>query len=158
MSTMSVNSVAALNGVTSPKHILLSILATLSGGKISEAVGAFSDQFTFIDNALGLTFTDKNHLTEFFQKSRELFPDTELVVISAIECGDHVVAQWKLTAVEVLPYPGLGSANFRRPFSLPGLSVVEFKHARIVNWSDYYDLPTSRRMGLGAFFEEWIEL
>jgi hypothetical protein len=158
MSTSTINPDAVLAGVRSPKRILLSVVAALSGGKISEAVGAFGDQFTFTDNALGLGFRDKTCLTEFFQKSRELFPDTESVVTSMFESGDHVIAQWKLTAVEVVPYLGLGSTNFRRPFSFPGVSVVEIKHARIVNWSDYYDLPGSRRMGLGAFFEEWIEL
>ena len=156
MSTTSINSGAALTGVKSPKRILLSVVAALSGGKISEAVGAFSDQFTFTDNALGLAFNDKNRLTEFFQKSRELFPDTEVVVTSTFESGDHVIAEWKLTATEVVPY--FGSTNYRRPFSLPGVSVVEVKDGRIINWLDYYDLPTSRRMRLGAFFEEWIEL
>jgi steroid delta-isomerase-like uncharacterized protein len=158
MSTSAINADAALTGVRSPKRILLSVVAALSGGKISEAVGAFSDQFTFTDNALGLAFSDKTRLTEFFQKSRELFPDTKLVVTSTFESGDRVIAEWKLTATEVVPYLGLRTTSFRRPFSLPGVSVVEIKHARIVNWSDYYDLPTSRRMGLGAFFEEWIEL
>jgi steroid delta-isomerase-like uncharacterized protein len=158
MSTTSMNSDGALTGVRSPKRILLSVVVALSRGKISEAVGAFSDQFTFTDNALGLAFKDKTRLTEFFQKSRGLFPDTEVVVTSTFESGDHVIAEWKLTAMKVVPYLGLRTTSFRRPFSLPGVSVVEIKHTRIVNWSDYYDLPTSRRMGLGAFFEEWIEL
>jgi steroid delta-isomerase-like uncharacterized protein len=158
MSTSAINADAALTGVRSHKRILLSVVAALTGGKISEAVAAFNDQFTFTDNALGLAFSDKNRLTEFFQKSRELFPDTEVVVTSTFESGDRVIPEWKLTATEVVPYLGLRTTSFRRPFSLPGVSVVEIKHARIVNWSDYYDLPTSRRMGLGAFFEEWIEL
>ena len=158
MSTMSINSGAALTGVRSHKRILLSTVAAISGGKISEAVAAFNDQFTFTDNALGLAFSDKTRLTEFFQKSRQLFPDTKLVVTSTFESGDHVIAEWKLTAMEVVPYLALRTTSFRRPFSLPGVSVVEIKHARIVNGSDYCDLPTSRRMGLGAFFEEWIDL
>jgi steroid delta-isomerase-like uncharacterized protein len=158
MSTTSINSDAALTGVRSHKRILLSVVAALTGGKISEAVAAFNDQFTFTDNALGLAFSDKTRLAEFFQESRELFPDTKLVVTSTFESEDHVIAEWKLTATEVVPYLGLRTTSFRRPFSLPGVSVVEIKHARIVNWSDYYDPPTSRRMGLGAFFEEWIDL
>jgi hypothetical protein len=43
MSTSAINADAALTGVRSPKRILLSVVAALSGGKISEAVGAFSD-------------------------------------------------------------------------------------------------------------------
>jgi len=156
MSTKSIDSETALTGVRSTQHILPSIVAALSGGNISEAVGAFNDDFTFTDHALGLSFTDKPRLTEFFQKARELFPDTVVTVISTFESGDHVIAEWKLTATEVVHY--LGSIKFRKPFSLLGVSVVEIKDARIVQWSDYYDLPTSRRMALGSFFEEWIEL
>ena len=151
---MSPNTV--LTDVKSPQGILLSIVAALNGGKIPEAVDAFNDEFTFNDHALGLAFTDKTRLTQFFQKSRELFPDMVVTVTSTFDAGDHAIAEWKLLATETGPY-GSGSMQFRRPFSLLGVSVVEIKDAQIIHWSDYYDLATSRRMGLGAFFEEWIE-
>jgi steroid delta-isomerase-like uncharacterized protein len=145
-----------LSDVKSPQGILLSIVAALNGGKIPEAVDAFNDEFTFNDHALGLAFTDKTRLTEFFQKSRELFPDTVVTVTSTFESGNHTIAEWKLAATETAPY-GSGSMYFRRPFSLIGVSVVQINDARIIRWSDYYDMATSRRRSLGAFFEECIE-
>lgn len=156
MSTRNSNTDVDLNGVKSSQHILQSIVSALNGGKISEAVGAFNDHFIFTDNALGLAFSDKTRLTEFFQKSRELFPDMVVTVTSTFDSGDHAIAEWKLLATETVPY-GSGSMHLRRTFSLLGVSVVEIKDAQIIHWSDYYDLATSRRIGLGAFFEEWIE-
>jgi hypothetical protein len=68
--------------------ILQSVLAALNEGKISQAVDQFDDHFTFNDRALDLAFTDKGRLIEFFQKTRELFPDTVLEVDSTFQCGD----------------------------------------------------------------------
>src|SRR5260370_28617975 len=139
-----------LTDVKSPQGILLSIVAALNGGKIPEAVDAFNDEFTFNDHALGLAFTDKTRLTEFFQKSRELFPDTVVTVTSTFESRNHTIAQWKLAETQPLPY-GSGSMYFRRPFSLIGVSVVQIKDARIIRLSDYYYIATSRRTPLYSF-------
>ena len=59
--------------MTGPGSILQSVLAALSDGRISEAVAQFDEPFEFNDHALTLEFTQKTRLTEFFQKSRELF-------------------------------------------------------------------------------------
>jgi hypothetical protein len=136
------------------RHILKSALTALGDGRISEVMDAFDDRFTFDDQALKLQFTDKERLSEFFRKGRELFPDTALEVISTFECGNHVVAEWKITAREVMP---LGSMQLRLPISFQGASIVRIENQRIASWSDYYDQNTSRRFRLGAFFEEWIE-
>jgi len=136
------------------QHILKSALTALSEGRISEVVDALDDRFTFDDQALRLQFTDKERLSEFFRKGRELFPDTALEVISIFECGNHVVAEWKITAREIMP---LGSLQLRLPISFQGTSIVRIENQRIASWSDYYDQNTSRRFRLGAFFEEWIE-
>ena len=61
--------------VTAPRRILESMLTALSEGKIVEVVEQFDDRFTLIDHALAIEFTDKERLTEFLHKSRELFPD-----------------------------------------------------------------------------------
>jgi SnoaL-like domain len=102
--------------------ILQSVLAALNEGKISEAVDQFDDRFTFTDHALDLEFTDKGRLIEFFQKTRELFPDTVVEVVSSFQCGDHAVAEWKLTGTtETVPY---GSKRLRFPIWLRGTSIV----------------------------------
>jgi ketosteroid isomerase-like protein len=135
--------------------ILQSVLAALNEGKISEAVDQFDERFTFTDHALDLKFTDKGRLIEFFQKTRELFPDTVLEVDSTFQCGNHAVAEWKLTATtQTLPY---GSKRFRFPISLRGTSIVRTENGRITVWSDYYDKNRSWRFSLAAFFTEWIE-
>ena len=137
-------------------QILQSALAALNQGRFSEGVKHFDEDgcFRFRDHALALEFTDKARLTEFFEKSHELFPDTTLEVISLFEDGEHAIAQWKISATHTVPY---GSISYRFPISLFGATIVRVEKERIVQWSDYYDQSSSRRMSLGAFFTDWIE-
>ena len=135
--------------------VLRSVFAALNERNISRAVDQFADDFVFDDYALDLQFTDKGRLTEFFQKSRELFPDTVVEVDSSFQCGDHAIAEWKLTATtQAVPY---GSTRFRIPITLRGTSIVRTENGRITYWSDYYDKNRSWRFSLAAFFTEWIE-
>src|SRR5215472_719871 len=155
MHTTDMNPDTASIGVSAPKRILQSVLAALNEGKISKAVDQFDDHFTFTDHALDLEFTDKGRLVEFFQKSRELFPDTVVEVDSTLQCGDYVIGGWKLTATtQTVPY---GSTRFAIPISLRGTSIVRVENRRITHWSDYYDRNRSWRFSLAAFFTEWIE-
>jgi ketosteroid isomerase-like protein len=155
MHTTDMNPDTASIGVSAPKRILQSVLAALNEGKISKALDQFDDHFTFTDHALDLEFTDKGRLVEFFQKSRELFPDTVVEVDSTFQCGDYVIAEWKLTATtQTVPY---GSTRFAIPISLRGTSIVRVENRRITHWSDYYDRNRSWRFSLAAFFTEWIE-
>ena len=155
MHTTDMNPDTASIGVSAPKRILQSVLAALNEGKISKAVDQFDDHFTFTDHALDLEFTDKGRLVEFFQKSRELFPDTVVEVDSTFQCGDYTIAEWKLTATtQTVPY---GSTRFAIPISLRGTSIVRVENRRITHWSDYYDKNRSWRFSLAAFFTEWIE-
>ena len=138
----------------SPEEILQSALAALSEGRVTEVVAQFDDHFTFNDHALTLEFNDKIRLTEFLNKSRELFPDTTLEVLSIFEDGDHIMGQWKLSATQAVPY---GSISYRFPISLFGATIVRVKDGKIVQWTDYYDQSSSRRVGLAGLFTEWIE-
>ena len=95
MRTSNVRSITALDNVSAGKPILQSVLDALNEGRISEAVAQFDDHFTFTDHALDPEFTDKSRLIEFFQKTRELFPDTMVEVDSSFQCGDYVSAEWK---------------------------------------------------------------
>jgi hypothetical protein len=117
-------------------------------------VAQFDDRFQFNDHALTLELTEKTHLTEFFEKSRELFPDTTLEVVSVMESEDHAVAEWRLTATQtgaLLWLYELSFANFR----FRGI-IIRVEHRRIVEWSEYYDQSSSRRMSLAAHFTEWV--
>jgi ketosteroid isomerase-like protein len=143
----------ALTEVNAPADTLQSALTALSNGQISKAVDLFDKKFTFSDQALQLEFQDKGQLSEYFQKLRELFPDTVIEVISTFECGDHVIAEWRVTASEIASY---FAQQIRLPILLSGVSVVHIENGRITRWTDYYDKNASRRIKLAAFFTEWI--
>ena len=134
--------------------VLRSVFAALNRRNISRAVDQFADDFAFNDYALNLEFSDKGRLTEFFQKSYELFPDIVVELVSTFECGDHAIAEWKLTATQIEQF---GSRSFRFPIVLRGSTIVQIEKGRVAHWSDYYDQLKSRRGPLKAFFEEWIE-
>ena len=154
MNTM-VESASVTTPVSAPHHILQSVLAALNRGNIAEAVDQFEDQFTFKDQALGLEFADKARLSDFFHKSREFFPDAVLEVTTTMACKDRVIAEWKITATEMVPY---GALQLRAPISFPGASIVRIRDGRITDWYDYYDQSQSRRIKLAAFFTDWIAL
>jgi steroid delta-isomerase-like uncharacterized protein len=141
--------------LNAPRAILQSALTTLSAGRIPQVVARFDDCFKFNDNALALEFSEKTRLTEFFEKARELFPDTTLEIVSVMESGDRAVAEWKLTATQTVPF--FGNTAYRFPISVRGATVIRVEQGRIVEWSDYYDQSSSRRMSLAAHFTEWVE-
>jgi hypothetical protein len=140
--------------VDAPRSILQSALAALSDGRISEVVAHFDKQFKFNDHGLGLEFTEKARLIAFLEKSRELFPDTALKIVSLFQIGDYAFAEWRLIAAQTLSY---ASIRYRIPIDIPGCTIVRVKNAKIVQWSDYYDQRSARRMILAACFTEWIE-
>ena len=144
-----------LSRASAPRRIFESVLEELNRGKISQAVNQFEDDLTFNDHAVGLDFTDKGRLTEFFEKCREYFPDAAVEMISIFECGDGVVAEWKLNATETVPF---GSMQLRKPISVRGTSIVQIQNGRVTRWSDYYDSVATRRFKVTALFEGWVEL
>ena len=94
-------------------------------------------------------------LAEFFQKTRELYPDYSLQTNKQFAIGDHVITQWTLdvTITETF-YVGLTK---RTPISISGISVVRTKNGETTDWADYYDGLTARRTALSARLTEWIE-
>ena len=154
MSTTYIEKERVLSGAVTPVDVLQSVLAALNRQNISRAIDQFADDFTFNDYALDLQFKDKERLTEFFQKACELFPDTVAEVVSTFECGDHAIAEWKLTGTQIEQF---GSRSYRFPIVLCWSTIVQTKNGRVAHWSDYYDQLTSLRGPLKAFFEEWIE-
>jgi hypothetical protein len=94
-------------------------------------------------------------LAEFFQKARELYPDSSLQIARILVSGDYVITQWILHTVVTEPFYGGLSRTF--PISLNGVSIVRMENGKIKDWSDYYDGLKSRRTALAAHFEEWVE-
>ena len=64
------------------------VLTHLKNGKIEEAVADVAEDFRFNDRGLGLEFTDRERLREFFLKQRELYPsssfETTTILIARI--------------------------------------------------------------------------
>jgi hypothetical protein len=139
--------------INGPRAVLRSALAALSDGRISEVVEQFADRFTFVDHALALEFEDKLRLAEFFEKSREVFPDSAFEIRSMFESGNHAIAEWRLSATESVP---LASISHRVPVSLQGSTILCVEKGKIVRWSEYYD-QSNLPIKLTAFFREWIE-
>ena len=141
---------------TAPSGILHAFLAASWHGNVGEAADQFSDRFTFTDHALGLEFKDKERLTEFLAKTRELFPDTQRTDKTICSSEDGVISEWTLTAT--LSEPFLGGRIRRVPIRVQGISVVQIQNGKITRWSDYYDQLTARRFGLASWSTEWTEL
>jgi steroid delta-isomerase-like uncharacterized protein len=134
----------------------LPVLTHLNNGNIDQAIARFAEEFTFKDRGIGLEFKDKERLAEFFQKTREFFPDSFLHIDSILVSVDHVVSEWTLHTTVTEPL--FGGVSRKVQVALYGVSVVRTKNGKITDWLDYYDGLTSRRTALAAHFEDWVEL
>ena len=136
------------------RELVLAVLTRLQKGEINEAIACFAESFQFNDWGIGLEFSDKRRLAEFFQKTRELNSSlqTDMMLVS----GNLVISQWTLHTV--LTEPFYGGLSRKLPISLHGASIVRVENGKVREWSDYYDGLKSRRTALGAHFEEWVEL
>jgi steroid delta-isomerase-like uncharacterized protein len=143
-------------GVEAPEEAVLSALTFLRNGQIDDATACFAEPFRFKDHGIGLEFTDKGHLADFFQKARQFYPGSLLHTDSMFVSGDHVITEWTLQSTLTEPfYAGLSR---KVPVVFHGVSIVQTDNGKITEWSEYYDGLTSRRTALAAYFTEWIEL
>ena len=136
--------------------VVWTVLMHLKNGKISEATACFAEKFEFKDRGIGLEFNNRERLAEFFQKTRELFPNSSLQTDRIFVSGDYVIAEWTLETTITEPF--FGAVSRKVPISLRGASIVRIDNGEIIDWSDYYDGLTSRRTALASFFTEWVEL
>jgi len=136
-----------------PAHIVRTALADLSNGRVAEAVALFADRFIFEDHALGLTFTDRRRLGEYFERALELCPDATVEVTSVLEIGEQVIAEWRLTGTENVVF----WRQLHLPIVVAGISSVRVENGRIASWSDFYDGARARRASLAASFVDWVE-
>jgi hypothetical protein len=134
---------------------VLSALTRLKNGKIEDAVADFAENFRFNDRGLGLEFTDRERLLEFFRKERELYPSSSFQINNILVAEDHVIGEWVLKYSIKEPFYGKTVRDV--PVSLRGVSVVRTKRGKITEWSDYYDGLISRRTALASHFTDWIE-
>jgi ketosteroid isomerase-like protein len=153
---MAIEKNVALNGSGTSEAVLRDVLTALAEGIIDRAINHFSEQFAFNDYGIGLEFRDKEQLTEFFQKERELYPDAVRPPDAVFVSGNHVSAEWTLRFTVTEPL--FGGQYRKLPICVHGSSIVQIEDGEITRWSDYYDGLSSRRTGLASHFTEWIEL
>jgi steroid delta-isomerase-like uncharacterized protein len=139
----------------SPQKVVSAVLRQLNQEQIEDAMACFTTDFRYKDHGIGLEFMDKERLTEFFRKTRKLYPDYFLQADQTFVSGEHVITQWTLQVTITEPfYAGL---TRRIPISITGVSIVRTDSGKIAEWADYYDGLTSRRTALAAHFTEWGE-
>jgi len=139
----------------SPQRTVSAVLKQLNQEQIEGAVAFFTPDFRYKDHGIGLEFRDKERLTEFFRKTRELYPDYFLQTYQTFVSGEHVITQWTLQVTITEPfYAGL---TRRIPISIAGVSIALTDNGKIADWSDYYDGLTARRSALAAHFTECVE-
>lgn len=136
--------------------VVLTVLLYLKEGKIEKALASFAEEFRFKDHGIGLEFTDTKRLAEFFEKTRELYPDAALQTDAIFATDDHLITEWTLQATLTEPFWGGLKRNVK--VSLHGASIVRIDNGKITDWADYYDGLTSRRTALASHFTEWVEL
>ena len=141
--------------VSADEEATLRAPTRLKNGTIEAEVAEFAEEFCFNDRALGLAFTNRDRLREFFEKERELYPDLTFRTKKILVVEDHVIAEWLLEYTIKQPF----YANTTRDFlvSLPGVSLIRTKKSKIIEWSDYYDGLTARRTALTSYFTDWGE-
>jgi steroid delta-isomerase-like uncharacterized protein len=138
------------------ESVVLAALTYLKNGKIGAAIACFAEEFTFKDHGMGLEFKDKERLSEFFQKTQELYPDSLLLTDTIFVIGDDVITEWTLQAT--LTEPFYGGLSRKVPVTVHGASIVRTDNGKIADWADYYDGLVSRRTALASYFTDWVEL
>jgi hypothetical protein len=68
-------------------------LMHLKQGKIRDAAACFAEKFQYKDRGIGLELKHRERLAEFFQKTRELYPDSSLQTDRILVNGDYVSRQ-----------------------------------------------------------------
>ena len=136
--------------------VVWTVLMHRKNGKISDATACFAEKFAFKDRGIGLQFKNRERLAEFFQKTRELYPDSSLQTDAILVSGEHVITEW--TRKTTITEPFYGGLSRKVPVSLHGASIVRIDNGKIIDWSEYYDGLTSRRTALASYFTEWVGL
>jgi hypothetical protein len=111
---------------------------------------------TVLMHGIGLEFKDKERLREFFQKTRELYPDSVLLTETIFVSGDHVITEWTLQAY-------LDGAFLRRARAKASSLAAGELHRSDRQRQDYRlggllrraDVPAQ---ALALHFKEWVEL
>jgi len=134
-----------------PQIVVSEVLRQLNQEQIDDAVTCFAMHFRYKDHGIGLEFRDKERLTEFFRRTRDLYPDYFLQADQTFVSGEHVITQWNFSHYH---RAFLRWTDQKIPISIAGVSIIRTDNGKIADWADYYDGLTSRRTTLAAHFTE----
>ena len=87
-----------------PSEVVSTVLMHLKDGNIQDAIACFAEKFEFNDRGIGLEFNDRERLADFFQKTRELYPDSSLQTDRILVSGDYVITEWTLRYTLAEPF------------------------------------------------------
>jgi hypothetical protein len=144
------------SGMAASEEAVLTCLIHLKNGQINAAIAFFAERFRFKDHGIGLEFDDKEELSEFFQRTQELYLDSFLQTDTILVKGNHVITQWTLHARFAECSCGRTSRGVR--LALHGATIAQTENGKIVAWADYYDGSTSRRVILSKYFRDRLNL
>jgi len=134
---------------------VVTVLTHLKNGKIGEAIDCFAQDFRFKDHGIGLEFSEKERLAEFFKKARRLYPDSSRQTEAIFVSGDHVIVRWALQVRLTEPF---NRGHTRKvPDELEGVSIVRTDNGKITDWADYYSGVAARRKALTSYFTDWVK-
>jgi hypothetical protein len=88
----------------SPERVVSTVLRQLNQGQIEDATACFATDLRYKDHGIGLEFMDKERVTEFFRKARELYPDYFVQANQTFVSGEHVITQWTLQVTVSEPF------------------------------------------------------
>ena len=147
---------SVLNPIATPEVVVSGVLDDLRNGRFVKATARFGEGFRYADHGIGVEFRDRARLTEYFSKTRELYPDSSLTANRIFTSSEHVIVEWTLQATVEEPF--YGGMSLEVSVSVPGASIVRVQEEEVIDWADYYDGLKSRRTALAAHFQEWFEL
>ena len=125
--------VEMLIGMEALEGVVFTVLDQVKNGRIDDAIACFAEEFSFKDHGIGVEFRDKERLAEFFQKARELYPDSLLQTDAIFVSGDRVIMEWTLQANITEPlYAGLSR---KVSVSVHGASIVLINNGKVAGWS-----------------------
>src|SRR5262244_291856 len=103
------------------EEIVLTVLMDLNNGNVDDAIAPFAEEFTFKDHGIGLEFKNKKQLTEFFNKTRELYPDATWETDKVFVSVENVIVTWTLQFALIEPF--YGSLSRRLRVTVFGVSI-----------------------------------
>lgn len=109
----------------------------------------FADDCVYEDVTFGAESPGHDGVKDWATGFLAAFPDLEVEPLSASDCGERGVLEWKMRGTHHGDLAGMSPTG--RRFEVRGVTVFAFAGDRIARCSDYWDIATvQRQLGYGA--------